>query len=377
MVENEIVLPRRLREARVIRQMSQAELAERLEVTKQAISQYESGRISPKTEIIMKMASVLDFSWAYFYKPYPEEIITPIFFRKRKTSRKKYTEMFQVYINWMIEVYLYLEKFLKLPTVNITYKTGINYTTEEIKDAAIELRRKWGLGNGPISNMTLLLENNGFIVAKTGLSAEKVDACSVYFTSTKYEKRPMVFLTSSTSAVRSRRDAAHELGHQVLHSWMTKEDFDAAGQVIEKEADTFASYFLMPEQAMEREKFAVTSVDSLLIMKKRWGTSALSILYHLHSIGCISDGLFNSLLDKTVKRGWRKREPYDNEIPQEKPELIKDAINLLVENKIKTATEIIEELGFPIKEASELCGVAQDYFVNKVNNKPEMYLIKR
>jgi Zn-dependent peptidase ImmA (M78 family) len=46
----------------------------------------------------------------------------------------------------------------------------------------------------------------------------------------------MIFLTSSTSAVRSRRDESHELGHQVLHSWMTKEDFEENKEVIEKEA---------------------------------------------------------------------------------------------------------------------------------------------
>lgn len=46
----------------------------------------------------------------------------------------------------------------------------------------------------------------------------------------------MIFLTSSTSAVRSRRDVSHELGHQVLHSWMTKEDFEENKEVIEKEA---------------------------------------------------------------------------------------------------------------------------------------------
>lgn len=375
-MDNGKILPRRLREARLVRQMSQVDLAEYLDVTKQAISQYENGLISPKVDVVMKLSSILDFSWSYFYKPYPEEIITPIFFRKRSTSRKKYTDMFCVYINWMIEIYLFLEQYLNLPKVNMIYRTGIHYTVEEIRDAAEELRHLWGLGNGPISNLILLLENNGFIVAKTGLSANKVDACSVYFTSTTYEKRPMVFLTSSTSAVRSRRDVAHELGHQVLHSWMTKEDFEEYQGVIEKEADTFASFFLMPEEAMEREKFAVTSVQSLLVMKKRWGTSALSILYHLRDLGCISESLFASISNLTVKRGWRKREPYDDEIPQEKPELIKDAINLLVDNKVKKASEIIEELGLPPRETAELCGVSPDYFDTRCIGKPKMYILQ-
>lgn len=61
---------------------------------------------------------------------------------------------------------------------------------------------------------------------------------------------------------------AHELGHQVLHSWMNKDDFETSSDIIEKEADLFANYFLMPRDAMERECFAVNSSTSLLAMKK-------------------------------------------------------------------------------------------------------------
>lgn len=372
---NHIILPKRLQEARVIRRMSQGDLADKLEVTKQAISQYENGIISPKTDIILKISTVLDFPLSYFYKPYPDEIITPIFFRKRKTARKKYVDIFRVYINWIIEIYMYLETYLKLPDVNMIYKTGSHYTTDEISDAAQELRHLWGLGNGPISNLLLLLENNGFIISKTELSSEKVDACSVYFTSTQYEKRPMIFLTSSTSAVRSRRDLAHELAHQVLHSWMTKDAFEENYDTIEKEAESFASFFLMPERAMERERFAVTSANSLLVMKKRWGVSAQSILYHLHNLDMISSNLFENIKNSVYRRGWKKREPYDDEIAQEKPELIKDAIVMIVENNLKLPSEIIEDLTFPVKETADLCGTSRNYFDDGIKGKPQMYVL--
>jgi len=371
-----ILQPRRIKEGRLFRDLSQQELADELDVTKQAISQYENGVLTPKAETLYKLAEVLEFPLAYFSKPYTEEIITPIFFRKRKTSRKKNVVVFETYINWMVEVYAYLKEYLHLPELNLVQKDNVYYSDEKIEEIATELRRCWGLGNGPISNMTLLMENNGFIISKTGLDPQKVDACSVFFTSAKSGKQPMIFLTSSTSAVRSRRDLAHELGHQVLHSWMGKEDFDENADIIEKEAELFASYFLMPRDSMQRESFSIDSLNSLLLMKKRWGASAQSLLYHLHNLNLIDDSKFERFQKGIYHKGWRKQEPFDDEIIQEKPNLIKDAINMLIENKVKTARDIVDDLGFPARDIAALCGLKLSFFSNSEIIKPKLSLIK-
>lgn len=373
----EIILqPRRIKESRLFRDLSQQELADELDVTKQAISQYENGVLTPKAETLYRLAEVLEFPLAYFSKPYAEEIITPIFFRKRKTSKKKNVIVFETYINWMVEVYSYLKEYLHLPKLNLIQKDNVYYSDSEIEKIATELRRSWGLGNGPISNLTLLMENNGFVISQTGLDPQKVDACSVFFTSAKSGKCPMIFLTSSTSAVRARRDLAHELGHQVLHSWMGKEDFEENADIIEKEAETFASYFLMPRDSMERESFSIDSLNSLLLMKKRWGVSAQSLLYHLHNLRLINDVKFERFQKSIYCKGWRKQEPFDDEIVQEKPNLIKDAIDMLIDNKVKTATDIIDDLSFPARDIAALCGVKAAYFNNKEITKPRLSLIK-
>ena len=143
----------------------------------------------------------------------------------------------------MADIYAYIEQYIHLPKLRLTTYDRVGYTRKEISEIAKSVRRDWGLGDGPISNLTLLLENNGILVSKVGLDAKKADACSVFFTAPGTAKRPMIFLTSGTSAVRSRRDLAHELGHQVLHSWMDKEQFEEHQDIIEEEAETFASYF--------------------------------------------------------------------------------------------------------------------------------------
>jgi len=353
----------RLKEARILRGLSQLELASKIGVTKQCISQYENGVVYPRGNSIFDIAQILDMPIQYFGKESIECANTPVFFRSGKTSKKKMKDVFSTYIKWTQEIYLYISRYINLPEFNTIKKTQEEYSFEEINDIAQELRAFWNLGNGPISNLMLLLENNGFIISKIPLDGELVDACSQYYTSKDIElNRSMIFLTSNKSSVRSRRDLAHELGHQVLHSWRGTEEFEKINTTLEKEADIFASCFLMPPSAMEREVFSVTSLESLLQLKKRWGTSAQSILYHLHDLGLINEEKFERLKRNMYIHRWRKCEPLDNAIKQEEPEMIKDAVVMLVQAGVKNASEFQNDIAFPVNELAPICGLPAEFF---------------
>ncbi len=360
----------------MFRGLTQSDLAEIVGITKQAVSQCETGVLTPSAETLASISNALEFPLSFFSHPFASPILAPIFFRKRKTAAKKTMFVFQTYIEWMAEIYEYIERHVHLPEVHLITKDSFGYSPAEVSHIATELRRHWGLGDGPISDMTLLLENNGFIISKVGLDASKVDACSVFYTPMSASKRPMVFLTSGTSAVRSRRDLAHELGHQVLHAWMDKEEFEAHKDVIEQDADMFASFFLMPEKAMRRESFAVKTLDSLFLMKRRWGASAQSILYHLMQTDSIDQELGESLLRKFYHRGWRTHEPADDSIPQERPGLIHDAIMLLIEHDVKTRSALLDDLSIPVENVCELCGFPKNFFdVQAI--RPKLSLVKQ
>lgn len=58
--------PRRLKEARLIRGLTIRELAEKIGVTKQAISQYELGEHIPKSETMMAIINTLQFPKNFF-----------------------------------------------------------------------------------------------------------------------------------------------------------------------------------------------------------------------------------------------------------------------------------------------------------------------
>ena len=102
----------------------------------------------------------------------------------------------------------WIDERFKLPGVDIPRYRNIDPET-----AAIEIRNRWAIGERPIKNMIHLLELHG--VRVFSLVEQSVDLDAYSFWRGDF---PYVFLNTMKSAERSRMDAAHELGHLVLHS---------------------------------------------------------------------------------------------------------------------------------------------------------------
>jgi Zn-dependent peptidase ImmA (M78 family) len=168
------------------------------------------------------------------------------------------------------------------------------------ESAARSLRQYWGLGEAPVSNMIKLLESKGVRVFSLSENTNTVDAFSCWRNETPY-----VFLNTFKTAERSRFDAAHELGHLVLHQHGGPQQAREA----EAEANQFAVAFLMPSADVVACVPVVASVDRLLIAKKRWRVSAMALAYRLHKLAIVSDWQYRSLCIELGRRGYRSGEP--------------------------------------------------------------------
>lgn len=67
MKEERLFNPRQLTSSRLARGFTIKDLSEKTEVSRQAISSYESGKVSPKFETALKIANVLDFPVNFLY----------------------------------------------------------------------------------------------------------------------------------------------------------------------------------------------------------------------------------------------------------------------------------------------------------------------
>ena len=138
--------------------------------------------------------------------------------------------------------------------------------------------------------------------------------------------RPLIVLVKDKAdAARSNFDAAHELGHLLLHH-----DAEPANVVREHEANAFASAFLMPATAMLRELPGRVDWQALLALKRRWHVSLQALLYRARTLGRISESAYKRAMVRLSAAGWRTREPGDLGDP-EAPTLIAKAVSLLEE----------------------------------------------
>jgi Zn-dependent peptidase ImmA (M78 family)/DNA-binding XRE family transcriptional regulator len=344
---------------------SMVDLARQIEVSRQAISSFEKGEKNPSYETMREMAKVLDVKDNFFFLPDNEWGLkkeSAINFRTLKSAFAKEIDQAKVYLNWFAELCYLLESDyvefqpVKLPKFDIDdFET---LTEEAIEYYAEQTRRFFGLGDGPISDLTLLLENNGVFIGYLPLP-QKIDGISFWI-----NKRPYVLINRGAYACRARFDLAHELGHLVLHTSLAQEDLDKKEilDLVEKQANLFSSAFLVPEKAIAQE-FYSTDLNALKDLKKRWGVSMQALVMRLHSIDLVSDSQKRYFFQKIATMGYRKKEPLDDVMVKEESRTIKRIIELLNSKSVLLASEFLTKFSFPIAKA--LSGLPDDFFIAK------------
>lgn len=279
------------------RGLKKAELAQRIGVTPRSITGYESGEFPPEPERLIQIASELRFPALFFYEEEPIEIVEP-----DSVSFRAMTKMSATLKNVALgagaialQLNSWIEKRFKLPTPDLP-ELGRDIDPEA---AAESLRQYWGLGEHPVRNMVHLLEAKGVRVFSLAIDAKEVDAFSMWWNGT-----PFVFLNTQKSGEHSRFDAAHELGHLVMHR-----HGQPHGQEAEKEANAFASALLMPAKSVLATRLHFPTLDSLIKAKKYWAVSVAALNYRLHSLQLTSEWINRSLCIQIAQAGYRTQEP--------------------------------------------------------------------
>ncbi len=162
------------------------------------------------------------------------------------------------------------------------------------------LRNHWGIGQRPIGNMVHLLESEGIRMFSLAERGKQVDAYALW-----YRELPFVFLNTMKTPEHSRMDAAHELGHLVLHQHGVPRGRDA-----EKDAQAFGSAFLMPEGSVRAvvPRLVTPSFQQLAQIKLHWRVSLGALSHRLHALGLLSEYSYRGMFIELSRYG-RSREP--------------------------------------------------------------------
>lgn len=329
--------PSRLTLARQRRGLTKAKLAAETKLTVRSISAFEAGEMAPSERTLTELAQALRFPVSFFQAEGLELLRSDaVSFRALSTLTASRRDSAISAGAIAIALSKWIDSKFNLPCPNIPDLRG--YTPEAAADA---LRAAWGLGERPIKNMVHRLEANGVRVFSLVEECKQVDAFSTW-----RDDKAYVFLNTMKSGERSRFDAAHELGHLVLHRHGGPQ-----GRPAETEADQFASAFLMPKASVLAAAPRMPTLAQLVRLKQTWQVSVAALAHRLFSLKLLSEWQYRTLCIEIAKSGYRTNEPEG--IKRETSQVLASVFQALREEGI-SRTDVARELFIDIKELDSL-----------------------
>ncbi|MFE2315356.1 helix-turn-helix domain-containing protein [Streptomyces sp. NPDC059441] len=361
--------PARLTQARRLAGMTKKDVADHLDVTPATVGQYKTGVSRPRPDLVPQLAKALDVPVEFFIAGRPSQRLdsSMAHFRSLRSTPKAQRERALAFVEQVWELTYALERRVQLPPVDLPgYAGGEVHPGVALSSgptaAAQELRRHWGLGDGPVTHLVRRMEAHGIVVvlpAAADAAAATVDAFS------SRSARPLVVLTQNRAndVYRRRFTAAHELGHLVLHG-------DATGDSRqEREADAFAAEFLTPQASILPLLPRRMDLGQLAGLRRTWGVSVHSLVYRCRELGVISDA--------TASRTYQRLRALDGQpgfapepvsgYPGEQPVLLSQAFDLAVQETGLGVRELAQELAWPLVRVRELLGMP--------DNRPVLRLV--
>lgn len=168
----------------------------------------------------------------------------------------------------------------------------------------------------------------------------------------------MILGADKSSAVRSRYDAAHELGHLLLHR---RNLASVDNKRLEAQAFRFASAFLLPAQSFVKELWAPT-LDAFRSLKDRWRVSIGVMIKRSGELGLLEADQTQRMWINYNRRGWRQVEPHDEVLPIEQPRLLRRSFEMLVKDGIRTKAQIILDIPYAARDLEEIARLPSGYF---------------
>ncbi|MGB7257891.1 MAG: XRE family transcriptional regulator [Pseudolabrys sp.] len=329
---------KRLELARKRRRYTAKILAEKANIAPVTLSRVVNGSQAPDDETLDKLISALGYPRDFFFRDDIDSIdASTASFRSLKAMKSRERDAALAAGELAYEMADWVRGKFNLPETDL-----LDVSAENDPAAAARLiRQKWAIGERPIGNMVKLLESKGVRVFSLAENTKNVDAFSCW-----RGDEPYIFLNTFKSTERSRFDAAHELGHLVLH----KHGGARQGRSAEHEAHLFAASFLMPRDDVFATIPFITSLKQITKAKARWGVSVAALAYRLHKLDLISDWQYRTFCIR-INQEFGTSEP--NGLPPERSSVWQKILTDLWKDGV-TKGHIAKEIAIPEEEMENL-----------------------
>ncbi len=315
-----------LRLARLFHDLSLTDLGERVSVSKQFLSRIETGAEAVSTHLEAMLAEELQVLPEFFRLVDPNPIADEqCHFRRQLTTKVALRQVARARGEMLKRLVGVLDEHVELPQYLV--REAEAESAEAIERAAEVFRSLFGLGLGPLSNVTRIAENAGAVVMRVRGLAPEIDAVSFA------TKRPLIALNGDgRSACRERFGVAHELGHFSLHIGILTGD-----RLTETQANRFASSLLMPRSTFAAEchlalRGSRLNWAGLSELKLRWGVSKAAIIFRARQLGVFTDDQARAGYVGLNRHGEALKETEDHLIASEEPEVVAESLKVMKEH---------------------------------------------
>jgi Zn-dependent peptidase ImmA (M78 family)/transcriptional regulator with XRE-family HTH domain len=354
-------IPERIREAREARGLSLEAFAEALGVTKQAVARFESGQAAPSGETLRRIIVVTEQPPSFFVMQRERAAngISP-FWRGLKRMELHHRKRISRRLEWAADVVSLLSDYVDLPDVAVpSVDFDVMSDFGAVEKAADALRENWGLGRGPLRDLSSVMELHGFILVRENVDCIDMDAVSAW----QFGRPYVLYSADVSSGPRTAFNLAHEMGHMVLHSSVEVTSDNLA--IVEKQADRFASALLLPQETFSREVLG-TSLDHFLFLKEKWGVSIAAMAYRCRELGILNQNQFSYIFRQLNLKMIRKNEPLDEKFQAREPSILGASIRLLLDKGVKTKHQIEDALALNAADVERLCALPRGSLDSRV-----------
>lgn len=306
------------------------ELATKIGITKQAISHYENGVRHPDGETLLSIAKVLGKDIEYFFTAQRVAFqLNYVNYREGMSLSASQRSNVEELASNALASYMELETIAKenKPFDNPLKDSTPVKTERDAENAAVQLRKRWKLGDGPLHNLVDVLEKKGIRIIKVKFGYMYThEGLSGWVDQKKF---PVIILNDRPQDIcRVRFTVSHELAHLLL---VMSDELTI--DVVEKLCNAFAGAILLPSEILAAEfgkNRTAISMPELQRIKQLYGMSVYAIMVRARMA---------SLITYDAYQKWKTSEfedyEYGHYLGEEEPQrFIQMLYRCLSENKI-------------------------------------------
>jgi len=333
-------------------------------ITRMAYHNIENGKADPRVKNLQNLANALGVKVFDIVRPVPE--LNNVRFRARKLGNERARQnVEQIKSN----VALWLRDFNNLEDLlNLDPKKKLKVAVSGISDRSAfakkmaEKAREWfGLEKDEVINdISGLIESAGIKLHFLNLNIDNFWGFSI--SDKKSGEAIIINNNNSISTERKIFTIAHELGHILMHPDSFDDKYDEI-ESQEKEADIFAGYFLMPEDAFHKRLKEVNGlhfVDAVLHLKRVFKVSYEAILHRLVKENRASNDIWQKFRGQCAIKYKSNFKGHKEPFPLEAIDCIEDRLSCLV--RLAYDKELISR-----SRAAEILGITVNQMRDRIN----------